>query len=213
MSILLISKYIYRLIFRCIRSCLCVGLGCWACLGFGSAQAQVHQGWTPSASVRFWTQYGNVMQIALPAAAAVTIAADDGMHGRSDANLVHLAKNFAFLNSVVDVSKFTLRERRPAPHNHNYTSFPSGHTASAFAGAAMFIHQYHNPWLRVGALVAASLVGFSRVDSHYHHVQDVLAGAALGSSIMLLPSSDSMRINLAPTGAADGMMVAYTMQF
>lgn len=63
---------------------------------------------------------------------------------------------------------------------HNYYSFPSGHTASAFALAASlaFITKNKNWgfWLLVGAV----LVGYSRIYLGQHFPEDVAAGMALG---------------------------------
>jgi membrane-associated phospholipid phosphatase len=58
------------------------------------------------------------------------------------------------------------------------SSFPSGHTASAFAfataaGAAI-------PRLRPKLLALAGLVGYSRVHTGVHYPADVVAGAAIG---------------------------------
>jgi membrane-associated phospholipid phosphatase len=61
------------------------------------------------------------------------------------------------------------------------TSFPSGHTASAFAMATVFAKEYRDrPWIPVVAYGAATLVGLSRIAENKHWATDVFAGAALG---------------------------------
>jgi membrane-associated phospholipid phosphatase len=68
----------------------------------------------------------------------------------------------------------------PTPDN---PSFPSGHTATAFAGAVV-LAMFH-PKLRLPALALACAVGFSRVYLGVHFLADVVAGAALGVLIGL----------------------------
>lgn len=57
-------------------------------------------------------------------------------------------------------------------------SFPSGHTAGAFAIA--FVFYYFFPILFVPMLVIASLIAFSRIYLGLHYPTDVLAGIVLG---------------------------------
>jgi membrane-associated phospholipid phosphatase len=63
--------------------------------------------------------------------------------------------------------------------DNGYThSFPSGHTAIAFASAATLASLHHkHKWLFYGG---AALIGWSRVQSEAHSWKDVLAGTALG---------------------------------
>ena len=57
-------------------------------------------------------------------------------------------------------------------------SFPSGHTAAAFAAA--FALLLCHPKAGAATLVLASLMGFSRLYLFVHYPSDVIVGAALG---------------------------------
>ena len=63
----------------------------------------------------------------------------------------------------------------PTPHTG---SFPSGHSATAFACATVIA--WGSPRLAVPAFVLAALVAWSRVYVGVHWPLDVLGGAALG---------------------------------
>lgn len=63
-------------------------------------------------------------------------------------------------------------------------SFPSGHTASAFAVATVVARRYSNHrWVPFVAYGVAGLVAFSRVSLTTHFVSDVFFGGALGYSV------------------------------
>ncbi len=68
----------------------------------------------------------------------------------------------------------------------NNSSFPSGHTATAFAIAMVMILMIKNKKWQIPVLAAAVLVGFSRIYLAQHFLMDVLIGAVIGSASGLL---------------------------
>ena len=59
-------------------------------------------------------------------------------------------------------------------------SFPSGHTCAAFAAAWTWRNQLPRRWMGNIAMLAAVLMGLSRLYLGVHFPTDVLAGAAVG---------------------------------
>jgi len=66
------------------------------------------------------------------------------------------------------------------PDGSSLDSFPSNHTANAFAAATTLMIRQDSPWT-YPALAVAAIVGVGRVKADRHHVRDVIAGAVLGS--------------------------------
>lgn len=64
------------------------------------------------------------------------------------------------------------------PNGTTTSSFPSGHTASAFWGAS-FLNTRYGPWWGVPAYGLAALTGYSRIRTDAHFADDVLAGASI----------------------------------
>jgi membrane-associated phospholipid phosphatase len=102
--------------------------------------------------------------------------------------------------TVTEVSKLITRRLRPSdippdgdfgrswfradPHFPSVAGFPSGHTASAFALAAVISTRYRDhkwvPWVAYGA---ATLVGLSRITLQAHFPSDVFVGGMLGGTM------------------------------
>lgn len=80
---------------------------------------------------------------------------------------------------VVTPLKVVTRRQRPDGSNH--LSFPSGHTANAFAISAMLARRY-GKGVGLPAYVIAAVVPASRIDRQRHHFSDVVAGAAIGTA-------------------------------
>ena len=103
--------------------------------------------------------------------------------------------------------------RKPRPDRSNNLSFPSGHTATAFAAASSLMER-RGAGEGLPALAAAGLVGTARVRAGKHDWADVAAGAAIGSAagaLLTRPRRDSM--TLAAWGTAKGGGLAFSMTF
>lgn len=91
--------------------------------------------------------------------------------------LMQLISTNLFKSSITDILKGGISEMRP--NGNSADSFPSGHTANAFAQAA-FIHRRYGIKQAIIPYSLASFVGFSRIQARAHYTHDVLAGAAIG---------------------------------
>jgi membrane-associated phospholipid phosphatase len=90
-------------------------------------------------------------------------------------------------------------------------SFPSGHTASAFATATVL--QRNLGWkVGVPAYAAAAYVGASRIQDKRHFLSDVAFGAALGivAGRSVTVGSGTSRFAIAPAAAPGGGAVSVT---
>jgi membrane-associated phospholipid phosphatase len=114
---------------------------------------------------------GSVGAILLPVGAA-----GGAILAHDHRGLGQLAAAYASSMAVVYVLKPLVDRTRP---DGGHQSFPSGHAASAFAGAA-FLQRRYGWRLGVPSYLIASFVGYSRVEAKRHYTSDVVAGAAIG---------------------------------
>lgn len=102
---------------------------------------------------------------------------------------------------------------KPRPDGSNNRSFPSGHTATAFAAASSILER-RGADEGIPAMTLAALVGHGRVEARKHDWQDVLAGAAIGGVSGLLFTSPRQRgMSLTAWGGKRGGGVAFAMSF
>jgi membrane-associated phospholipid phosphatase len=90
------------------------------------------------------------------------------------------AKTSAITLATVYGLKYLTNETRPDQSNN--FSFPSSHTAFAFAYATV-LHQefkHQNVWISIAGYTAASAVGAMRIANNEHWLNDVLVGAGIG---------------------------------
>jgi undecaprenyl-diphosphatase len=125
---------------------------------------------------------------------AGALAATAGPHGRRAA--VDGLASVAVTASIVNLGVKPLgRRRRPdravaqvpvARHVRmpSSTSFPSGHSAAAFAFATGVGHVLPTP--AIALLGLATLIAYSRVHTGVHYPGDVVAGAVIGTGLAQL---------------------------
>lgn len=143
---------------------------------------------------------GDVGQIALPAAAVLATALHHDGEGSRE-----FVRAFLSTMAVVYGLKATVDRRRPDGGLH---SFPSGHTASAFAGAAFLERRYG--WRYGGpAYGAAAFVGYSRVEARRHFTSDVLVGGALGIGANILFTKRHRNVTLVPMPGGVGVAIVW----
>ena len=117
---------------------------------------------------------GDILQILIPATAYATTFVIDDEEGRTQ-----FYKSFFTNLGITHALKVTVD--KPRQENGGNYSFPSGHTSSAFQGAA-FIQKRYGWKYGAPAYIGAAFVGWSRVEgeSDQHDFYDVAAGAAIG---------------------------------
>lgn len=83
----------------------------------------------------------------------------------------------AYAALISTVLKYAVQE--PRPNSMARTSFPSGHSTTAFAFAGVVAAE-HGWYYGVPAMLMATFVGYSRINDNQHRVHDVVAGATIG---------------------------------
>jgi membrane-associated phospholipid phosphatase len=78
---------------------------------------------------------------------------------------------------MVQTLKFTIQRERP--DGSNSQSFPSGHSSSAFASAAV-LHRHYGWKVGAPAYALGSYVALARMSWNRHHATDVVMGAGFG---------------------------------
>lgn len=83
-------------------------------------------------------------------------------------------------SAIVIPLKHITKEQRP--DSSGFNSFPSGHTATAFAAAEFMRQEYKDvsPWYGIAGYAAATATGILRMYNNKHWVGDVVAGAGIG---------------------------------
>ena len=142
-------------------------------------------------------------------------------------------KAFLLSGGAAQVTKYIFHRHRPGDNDPpnpylwegpfelttDYTSFPSGHTTTAFAVASVLAYGYKDKiWVGMTSYTVASLVGLSRINDGKHWASDVIAGAALGTFIGItlskinLTEDPRLSLNPVPVNGGYGLSLAYRLE-
>ncbi|MBF4486679.1 phosphatase PAP2 family protein [Flavobacterium sp. CSZ] len=102
-----------------------------------------------------------------------------GKNNMRDRSVIFVT-SYVIMASTVLGLKSIVKEERPDASSKN--SFPSGHTATAFAGAEFLWQEYKDKsiWYGIAGYAVATGTGLFRIYNNRHWLTDVAAGAGIG---------------------------------
>jgi PAP2 superfamily len=102
-----------------------------------------------------------------------------GKNNLRDRSMIYLLSNILLNTSVSGIKKLSHQLR---PDGSDYYSFPSGHTAEAFASAEFLYQEYKDvsPWYGIAGYTMAAATGYLRMYNNKHWFGDIIAGAGIG---------------------------------
>lgn len=101
-----------------------------------------------------------------------------GKHNFKDRTII-LGTSYLLVSASVLSLKYTTKVERP---DGTANAFPSGHTATAFAGAEFLWQEYKDVsiWYGISGYIVAVGTGAFRIYNNKHWLTDVVAGAGIG---------------------------------
>ena len=105
---------------------------------------------------------------------------------------VYMGLHNVVSSGTTKMLKSGIDQSRPGDQDNN--SFPSGHTNTAFLGAAFLQQRYGSAW-GLPSYVSAIIVGWSRVYANKHYANDVITSASIAmlSAWAIVPPYDTER--------------------
>lgn len=109
---------------------------------------------------------------------ALNLCGIKGKNNLRDRSII-LGTSYLLMSATVLSLKSLTKVERP---DGTANSFPSGHTATAFAGAEFLWQEYKDVsvWYGISGYIVATGTGFFRIYNNKHWLTDVAAGAGIG---------------------------------
>lgn len=145
-----------------------------------------------------------------------------------------VVESVVYTGLVVGLLKYTIGRARPYENEgpseffeHTFTenniSFPSGHTATAFALSTVFSRKIDNTFATIGLYGLAGLTAYQRIYDNKHWFSDVFVGAAIGYFIgSSIADSEEERsnentllnnLNIMPSVGSSGLGLSLHLDF
>lgn len=152
-----------------------LGIGNDQLIGFNKQiRSEVTEDIDEKISIDDFSQYAPIA--AVYGLNAVGIAGKNSLKDRT----IIMATSYLIMSSTVLALKSVTKIERPDGSSNN--SFPSGHTATAFAGAEFMWQEYKDQsiWYGISGYAIATGTGIFRMYNNRHWLTDVAAGAGIG---------------------------------
>lgn len=110
---------------------------------------------------------------------ALNLAGVKSKHSVVDGTAIYVLAEAIMSGSTFSVKHIVGRDRPDGADNY---SFPSGHTANAFAAAEFLNQEYRDvsPWIGYASYTVATATGVLRMYNNKHWLSDVVTGAGFG---------------------------------
>ena len=172
-------------------------------------ESQEHRDATTNSIASAGNTFGD-FKVLIPAMSAAYLAGEVAGSHEIKGTVLRAGAAVALATGVTTGLKYTFGRSRPDVAGSNIefrpfsgsVSFPSGHTAAAFALATAIADQTHDGWSDYLLYGAASVTALSRINNNRHWASDVLIGGLVGHFSAKWIGRKMGPVQVAPTGVS-----------